>query len=494
MAVWKGSEQKTRLPLGLDPVRLDPVRGAVLWADTDAHRLIVAPTGAGKGQGLILPMLRDDPARIGSVVAVDIKGELATLSGGTRWRGRAGPDSVHVFDPFAYVPADKLPPEGRASFNPLQWLRDSGEKNAVDNAGMLAAALVPWADNDGGYWCREGRALLRTFLLFVAFSPLYENSGTLFSVSALLSQSPADFRATLQTITQSEIVGGAVARGAGRMLQKFEKDGLTKEGSGVLSSATSSLDWLESGACSSDFKAAWSSSSLDFGRLRDKVETVYLVIPPAFLETHAGMLRLLVVMARSSIHAKGIKSRNDTSPPVRFVLDEFASLGKMEQIEKGVSLDRGYGIQYTIVVQDLTQLANLYGQTGWKTFISNSGIIQAFATKDHFTAQELSNLTDIIEVTQKGSNSGFGGSGVSFGANENQAFRPRFRPDEIIALGRLKNDGGEVRKAQGAPTNPLHGRAQLVFLGASNADSDVDVRLWALPWAWEHADFLDPDD
>lgn len=489
MAIWKGSKEASRLPLGLDPLDpdgLDFKGGAVQYCDTDAHRLIIAPTGAGKGRGCLLPLLLDkQPEKIGAALVVDIKGEMATRTASARAKGGA----VHVFDPFAYVQADALPPEGRASFNPLEWLRESGEAAAVDNAAVLAAALVPWSDNDGGYWCREGRALLRTFLLRVAFDPKAEGDRNLFSVAELLSVPPNELQGDLHNMTENkDLIGGAVARGAGRMLQKFEKDGLTKEGSGVLSSATSALDWLESGSCREIFRQSFSSSSLDFRNLRKKVETIYLVIPPWALETHAGMLRALIVLARASIHAEGVKTEKEKGPAVRFVLDEFASLGKMEQIEKGVSLDRGFGIQYTIAVQDLTQLAKIYGETGWKTFISNSGIIQAFATKDHFTAQELSNLLDIIEVKQRGKSWNW----LGFGQNENesQSFRPRFRPDEIMALGRLRADGGEVRHAQGVPKEPLRGRAQLVFLGASDSEKDVDVKLWALPWADEHKDFL----
>jgi type IV secretion system protein VirD4 len=79
--------------------------------------------------------------------------------------------------------------------------------------------------------------------------------------------------------------------------------------------------------------------------------------------------------------------------PVLFMLDEFAQLGRMEIIEDNYALMRGYGVKLWTIWQDLNQAKNLYNER-WESFISNAGIVQAFAPQDMTTRKYLSELAD----------------------------------------------------------------------------------------------------
>ena len=58
--------------------------------------------------------------------------------------------------------------------------------------------------------------------------------------------------------------------------------------------------------------------------------------------------------------------------PVLLLLDEFAQLGHLRQIEVAAGQIAGFGVKLFTVLQDLTQLKRLYKES-WETFLGNSG-------------------------------------------------------------------------------------------------------------------------
>ena len=76
----------------------------------------------------------------------------------------------------------------------------------------------------------------------------------------------------------------------------------------------------------------------------------------------------------------------------------MAALGKLESVEQAYGLMAGFGMQLWGIVQDLSQLARIYGETGWQTFISNSGVIQYFGSRDKMTAEYFSALCGVTTI------------------------------------------------------------------------------------------------
>ena len=74
------------------------------------------------------------------------------------------------------------------------------------------------------------------------------------------------------------------------------------------------------------------------------------------------------------------------------MLDEFAQLGHMEVIQDNYALMRGFGVKLWTIWQDLTQAKRLYKEQ-WESFISNAGIVHAFAPQDLTTREYLSKLS-----------------------------------------------------------------------------------------------------
>jgi type IV secretion system protein VirD4 len=379
----------------------------------DGHVVTVAPTRTGKGVGCVIPNLLTYP---GPVVVSDPKGENYAVTGGAR-RAMGGP--VHALDPFDIA-------GGLAAFNPMD-LVDATSGLAHDDAWLLADMLVAGqgrAPSDA-YWDEEARALLAGLVLYVAAcEPVVQR--TLGRVRALLTAAPATFAGLIATMQGSSAFGGLVARAANRIDQKEPR-----ERAHVISAAQSHTHFLDSPAMG----RVMGESTVSLEELA--TTSLYIILPADRMDTYRAWQRLVIACALRS--ATGRPGRRPHRTLV--LLDEFANLGRMRPIERGVTIAAGYGVTFWLLVQDVAQLRSVYGEAA-QTFLANADVLQAFGVNDYDTAEHLSRLAgeSTILVTSDNYSSGVthgrGGSSQE-GAGETIAERGRrlITADEVRRMG-----------------------------------------------------------
>ena len=362
-------EQATGLLIGRNPRT-----GRMLSYDGPAHLLTLAPTRAGKGVGTVIPNLL---AAERSVLVIDPKGENARIAGAARERF----GTVHVLDPFsvsgrpsaAYNPLDRLTPDSL----------DLGE-----DAAALADALVidPAHQVQDAHWNEEAKALLGGLILFCVAheEPARRNLG---SVRDYLTLPPDKLRALLELMQDSDAAGGLVARAANRFVGKADR-----EAASVLSNAQRHTHFLDSPRIA----ACLARSDFAFADLRHRIISVFLVLPPNRLDAYSRWLRLLVAQALQDIARDAEQPQSASegrserlATPTLFLLDEFAALGRLEAVERAMGLMAGYGLQLWPILQDMSQLRDLYGARA-ATFVANAGVQQVFGVNDYETAKWLS--------------------------------------------------------------------------------------------------------
>ena len=125
--------------------------------------------------------------------------------------------------------------------------------------------------------------------------------------------------------------------------------------------------------------------------------TVYLCLPGRHMGTCGRWLRLFVNLALQAMEqTPGYPA---AGCPVLFVLDEFASLGHMRQIEDAAGQIAGYGVKLWPILQDLGQLKALYKER-WETFMGNAGILQFFGNNDLTTLEWISKRLGTTTIEQ----------------------------------------------------------------------------------------------
>jgi type IV secretion system protein VirD4 len=360
-------------------------RRSILRYEGARHLLTVAPTRSGKGVSSIIPNLL---LHEGSALVIDPKGENALITAPRRGKGNAsgsipgmGQD-VFLLDPWN-VAASKLGLK-QSRFNPLDWIKD-GDPDATENAFLLADALViKESGGESAFWDEEAKALLTGIILYVATAPEEAERRNLGRVRDILTLDDEGLQQVLLQMFQHPmpVVSSTASRTVGKE---------AKLRSSVMASAQAHTHFLDSPR----IRECLSATDFKFEDLKNKPQTVYLILPADRLITFNRLLRLLIQQA-ITVNARSISEQ--PKRPILFMLDEMPALGRLPSIEQAYSLMAGFGMQLWGIVQDLSQLANIYGQAGWQTFVSNCGVIQYAGSRDQMSANYFSSLCGVTTV------------------------------------------------------------------------------------------------
>ena len=359
--------------------------GRYFGHDDDRHVLTVAGSRAGKGVSLIVPNLLFWP---GSVLAIDPKGELATLTAsrrsaeGSEWSAPMdGEGEVYALDPFALV-TGAAKNFAKAAFNPMAGL-DPNTDAGADLAYQIADALIIQADGEGAFWTQSARSYLRAVIMWVAKNE-EAASAHLLRVRELLMLSKDD-RATLFAEMKACDIPIVARMGAAMEGRAYNEAG------SILSACEAQTTFLEG----EGMRRVLTGSSFRFEELKRKRVTIYLCLPATRLATHGRWLRLMVAMAFEAMERTGPKEED--KPAVLFCLDEFAALGRMESVEKAAGQIASFGVKLWPVVQDLTQLVRDYKEA-WETFMGNAGCLTFWGNTDITTSEHVAKRLGELEV------------------------------------------------------------------------------------------------
>jgi type IV secretion system protein VirD4 len=289
-------------------------------------------------------------------------------------------------------------------YNPMRWLNPASD-DFVDDATAIAEAIVPVRSQREPHWEESAQDLIAGLIMY---HRLVKPPGTsLAAIRDELSRTEDEWRDLIvgneEGYTEADEPSVTLAADTYKCPELERKlshlADLTPENRellGVISSARTNTRFLGSPPIARDLAL----EGVDFAEMRTKPMTVYLVLPPVRLVTHAKWLRLVI---SGAIEALRKTTPQRDRPDVLFMLDEFPQLGHMQNVETGVQLNAGYGIKFWIVVQNVTQLKQHY-RDNWETFFS-AGAITAYAPRDPTTSQELAKLSGerTIEVPSYGS-------------------------------------------------------------------------------------------
>ena len=323
--------------------------------ETERHMVTVSQTGAGKSTAALVPALL---LHQGSVLCVDPKGELATITARRRGYGDNGAgvrglgQEVHILDPFRIVPGIL-----GAAYNPFdEMARISMDdpNRAVSYAGKIAEALVTKLSERDKYWDEAAETFLRGLVLFVYYAePPFRR--TLVRVRDLLVEGDVEsykagikegvFTAKKKTAFNVLLdrmdacaddgeVGAAIAKSA----RSIEKMGVEQMGS-VLTNAQEHTAFLDT----PEMRKVCQGSSFLLSDLKAKNMTVYLCLPITAVTGKEGRwLRMMVLLFIDIMQ----RSLFNPLTPVLLAVDEFPSLGHLEGIEMVAPVMRSLGCAF----------------------------------------------------------------------------------------------------------------------------------------------------
>lgn len=331
----------------------------------DRHLLTIASTRSGKGRSAIIPNLLTWPH---SALVIDPKGTNAIVTAARRGHGGGRVTEtlgqvVHVLDPFETVPGASC-----ARFNPLASLDPSSRTIVEDVANVVDALVVPGKGKDAEHFDQGARSILSGLIVHTITTEPEEHR-TLLRVRDLLTSGEEEFEALLGAMSVNFAAGGLAADVANRFSE------YTTEIKNFISNADKNTEWLRSLA----MREVFSGSDLEIGDLKREPTTIYLVLPPEYLDIHKRFLRLFVNLA-----LEGVTKAGRGGSPVLFILDEFYALGRMDKIAVSSGELAEYGVKLWPILQNVTQGFDLY-EKNFELFTSGAGAVQVFGINDHPT-------------------------------------------------------------------------------------------------------------
>jgi len=330
------------------------------------HALLFAPTGSGKGVGFVVPNLLFWEE---SAIVHDVKLENYEKTSGYRR------DKLKQ-KVFVWNPADQ---DGYTHcYNPMDWIsKDIGKM--VDDVQKISNFLVIQGQK-ADIWYMEANALVVGIMLYLLVDP--KKIASLGEVLRVLRSDDVAYTLAVVLDTMGSKIHPVSYMNLASFLQKADK-----ERSGVISTASSCLELWSNPLVD----AATSKSHFNIDRFRKELYTLYVGVSPNNINRLRPLLQIFYQQCGGIFTSKLPDKRIDKFG-VLMLLDEFPTLGKMEEIRMGIAYYRGYSVRLFLIIQDTEQLKSIYEASGMNSFLANSSYRITFAANNVETAQLISSL------------------------------------------------------------------------------------------------------
>lgn len=327
------------------------------------HALLFAPTGSGKGVGFVLPNLLfwDD-----SVIVHDVKLENFEITSGYRTA------KMHQ-KCYLWNPADQ---DGYTHcYNPMDFIaRDYGKQ--VDDVMKITKFLLPKEE----FWTNEGRALATGIML--ALLACDDRPISMGEVLRTLRSDDVSYNIAVLLDTRGEFIHPTGYMNLAAYLQKPDK-----ERGSVTSTAASSMDLWANPLVD----AATMKSDFNIGKFRKIATSLFVGISPSNVMRLQPLLQIFYQQC-AGIFTKKMPDKKTEKHRVMMLLDEFPTLGKMDEIKAGIAYYRGYWVKLFLITQDTEQLKSIYEASGMNSFLSNCTYRITYAANNVDTARYISDL------------------------------------------------------------------------------------------------------
>lgn len=378
--------------------------------------LLAAPTRSGKGVGVVIPNCLNYSD---SLVVLDIKGENFEISSG--FRAKHGQE-VYLFSPFEQ--------SGQTHrYNPIDYISDD-PCDRVGDIDAIATALYSGNEKDK-FWSENAKDLFRGLCLFVLETP-----GLPKTIGEILRQASGKGKPPKEYLVEQI----ALAAKEGRPYSNACIDSLNR----VLSNSDNTLAGIIATFNTPllifqnpRVDAATSASDFNLRDVRRKRMSIYFKVTPDKLKEASVLVNLFFDQLLNQ-NTKVLPSQDKSLKyQCLCLLDEMTSIGKVAMINQAVSYMAGYNMRLLTIIQNKSQLEDVYGKAGAVTILSNHALMVMYAPSPvvQSDAQEYSDMLGFETVKARSRSSGNSGNRSTSTSEQRRAL---MMPQEIRELGQKR--------------------------------------------------------
>jgi type IV secretory pathway TraG/TraD family ATPase VirD4 len=389
----------------------------------DSHVLLCAKTRAAKGRAIITNNLLMWP---GSVFCNDPKGENASITAARRGQGSQHikdclNQDVYVLDSHDVSQVDN---KYRAYYNVLDEL-SVDDPDTPTKAGVIAESCISRHAKADPTWDNKARTFIKALILHIISNPWFDDhhprdmvtlrrfvvAGDVFAVEHAMKRDPKryeaegppdGFKLLLMAMAANTAFDGIIAEQA-RSYQA-SRASQPKMWNSIRTSAEEHTDWIDDTRIRTVLRSSETRTRTFKARDLQRKEggvSVFLCLKSSLKDTLSSWPRILVNMILMAAQDDQNQS-TATGHQTLMMLDEFASLERMPQIETAAADIAGAGVKMFFVVQSLNQLANpkAYAES-WETFLNSADTHIYYGFNDNFTAEYVSKRLGEVELIRR---------------------------------------------------------------------------------------------
>lgn len=378
--------------------------------------ILAAPTRSGKGVGIVVPNCLNYSD---SLVVLDIKGENFDITSGFRAKHR---QKVYLFAPF-----DEAGVTHR--YNPLEYISDDPAQRLGD-IDAIGTALYSGGNQNDKFWSENAKDLFRGLCLFVL-----ERKDLPKTFGEILRQASGKGKPLKEYIFEEL----KKAQDTGHPFSNACIDCLNR----VLSNSENTLAGIVAtfGTPLLIFQnprvdLATSANDFDLREVRRERMSIYFKMPPNKLKEGSVLVNLFFDQLLN-LNTRVLPSQDKTLKHQCLVLlDEMTSIGKVAMIAQAVSYMAGYNMRLLTIIQNKSQLEDVYGKAGALTLLSNHALMVMYAPSPtvQSDAQEYSEMLGYETVKSRSQTSSMQSSSTSTSDQR----RALMLPQEIRELGQTR--------------------------------------------------------
>ena len=378
--------------------------------------ILAAPTRSGKGVGIVVPNCLNYSD---SLVVLDIKGENFDITSG--FRAKHG-QKVYLFAPF-----DEAGVTHR--YNPLEYISDDPAQRLGD-IDATGTAIYSGGNQNDKFWSENAKDLFRGLCLFVL-----ERKDLPKTFGEILRQASGKGKPLKEYIFEEL----KKAQDAGHPFSNACIDCLNR----VLSNSENTLAGIVAtfGTPLLIFQnprvdLATSANDFDLREVRRERMSIYFKMPPNKLKEGSVLVNLFFDQLLN-LNTRVLPSQDKTLKHQCLVLlDEMTSIGKVAMIAQAVSYMAGYNMRLLTIIQNKSQLEDVYGKAGALTLLSNHALMIMYAPSPtvQSDAQEYSEMLGYETVKSRSRTSSMQSSSTSTSDQR----RALMLPQEIRELGQTR--------------------------------------------------------
>lgn len=378
--------------------------------------ILAAPTRSGKGVGIVVPNCLNYSD---SLVVLDIKGENFDITSG--FRAKHG-QKVYLFAPF-----DEAGVTHR--YNPLEYISDDPAQRLGD-IDAIGTALYSGGNQNDKFWSENAKDLFRGLCLFVL-----ERKDLPKTFGEILRQASGKGKPLKEYIFEEL----KKAQDTGHPFSNACIDCLNR----VLSNSENTLAGIVAtfGTPLLIFQnprvdLATSANDFDLREVRRELMSIYFKMPPNKLKEGSVLVNLFFDQLLN-LNTRVLPSQDKTLKHQCLVLlDEMTSIGKVAMIAQAISYMAGYNMRLLTIIQNKSQLEDVYGKAGALTLLSNHALMVMYAPSPtvQSDAQEYSEMLGYETVKSRSRTSSMQSSSTSTSDQR----RALMLPQEIRELGQTR--------------------------------------------------------